>query len=394
MGGQTISQAEYFFDTDPGPGNGTPISFTAGDPVTFTETISTSGLTPGLHYLFVRTRTSTGHWSLYEPQEFIIDGGILAAEYFFDKDPGIGNGTPLTISPNAGTVTESISTAALDDGEHFLFIRTRHDNNVWSLSEPQVFHIQTRIVAAEYFIDTDPGFGNGTPLTISSPSDLITTTPTITTPVLSDGPHYLFIRTKDILGNWSFYEPQEFTVDSALPIELLEFTATPQEGQVLLQWTTATEINNDFFSVEHAYPGKDFYEIFQVPGAGTRQELSRYHKYHTKPVTGINYYRLKQTDYDKRFTYSEVVSVTVTNSLSMAVYPNPILDKWFIEFYRDPNLPRLLEVYDLMGRRLFIHTTQGERNLEFPRGEYSSGTYLLRVTTQGGAQEIFKLIFK
>ncbi len=392
--GQTISEAEYFFDTDPGPGNGIPISIVAGDPVTFTETINTSGLSPGLHYLFVRTRTSTGHWSLYEPQEFIIDGGIIAAEYFFDVDPGIGNGTPLTISTNTGTVTESISTSALDDGEHFLFVRTRHDNNTWSLSEPQVFYIQTRIVEAEYFIDTDPGFGNGTPLTIGSPSDLITITPTITIPVLSDGPHYLFIRTKDILGNWSFYEPQEFTVDSALPIELLEFKATPLEGQVLLNWATASEINNDYFTVEHAYPGKDFYEIFRIPGAGTRLELTRYQHYHTKPVTGINYYRLKQTDFDKRFTYSQVVSATVTNSLSMAVYPNPIQDKWFVEFYRDANLPRLLEVYDLMGKRLFIHTSQGERILEFMRGDFSSGTYLLRVTEKGGAQEIYKLIFK
>jgi hypothetical protein len=189
-----------------------------------------------------------------------LTGGSLLLNIFFDADPGLGNGTPLSITPVTSTITTSISTSALEDGEHFLFIRTRHDDNTWSLSDPQVFYIRTRIVAAEYFIDTDPGFGNGTPLAINTPSDLITISSTVSTPFLSDGNHYLFIRTKDIRGKWSHFEPQLFKVDAALPIELLEFKANVlEDSRVKLNWTTVTEINNDFFTLEHAVPEMEFY---------------------------------------------------------------------------------------------------------------------------------------
>ena len=158
---QTISRAEYFFDTDPGQGNGTAITIVASDPITFTPTISTVGLKPGYHLLYLRTRSSSGKWSLFEPQEFLIDGG--RSEYFFDTDPGPGNGFPLPAVPFNGSITPTIPTDDLEDGVHFLFIRTRHDDKTWSLSDPQLFYIRTRIVLAEYFIDKDLGFGNGTP---------------------------------------------------------------------------------------------------------------------------------------------------------------------------------------------------------------------------------------
>ena len=173
---------------------------------------------------------------------------LLKENIFSIQTPGVGNGTPLPITPFNSTITPIIPTTGLTDGVHYLFIRTRHDDRTWSLSDPQLFYIRTRIVKAEYFIDSDPGFGSGTPISIASPDDLITITPTLSTTALPNGNHYLFIRTIDILGKWSFFEPMMFTVDSAVPIELLDFVATAtRDGRIKLQWTTATEINNDFF---------------------------------------------------------------------------------------------------------------------------------------------------
>lgn len=391
---QTIARAEYFFDTDPGPGNGTPISIMASDPITFTETINTTGLEPGYHLLYVRTKTSGGNWSLYEGQEFIIDGGIIAAEYFFDVDPGIGNGTALSITPVTSTITPTISTAALEDGEHYLFVRTRHDDDTWSLADPVYFYIQTRIVEAEYFIDSDPGFGNGTPLSISTPSDLITITPTLVTPVLPDGPHYLFIRTRDILGKWSHFEPQVFTVDSALPIELFNFAATALlDGRVKLQWTTVTEINNDFFTVEHSLPQMEFAEIFQTAGAGTTTAKIEYEEIHENPDQGINYYRLRQTDFDGTFTYSKVVSATVTTLQGTLVYPNPITANWYVKFSGEAGEHKLLEVFDLTGRKLMEHRTHGEQLIELSRQGIPNGSYILRTTTNGNTVDLMKINF-
>ena len=387
---QNISKAEYFFDTDPGPGNGTALSFTPGNPVTFTGTISTTGLPPGYHFLFVRTKTASGHWSLFEGRRFFVDGGIIAAEYFFDTDPGIGNGTALSVS--GSTITTTIPTTGLSDGVHYLFVRTKHDGNIWSLSEPRYINIRTRIIQAEYFIDTDPGFGNGTPLSISTPSDLITITPTITTPALAGGDHYLFIRTKDILGKWSFFEPMMFTVDPLLPIELLDFVATAtRDGRIRLQWTTATEVNNDFFSVEHASPGLEFHKLFEVPGAGTTTAKKSYNEMHDNPHPGTNYYRLKQTDLDGTFTYSKVVSADVKKVTS--VYPNPVVDNWAVEFGDPGTHSRSIEVLDLTGKKLADYKTQLSR-VELRREGIPTGTHILKITAPGTMPEFVKVSFR
>jgi hypothetical protein len=390
---QTISRAEYFFDTDPGQGNGTAITFAASDPVTITSSISTTGLKPGYHILYVRTRTSTGKWSLLEPQKILIDGGIIKGEYFFDTDPGIGNGTPLPITPFNNTISPTIPTTGLKDGVHYLFIRTRHDDKTWSLSDPQMFYIRTRIVLAEYFIDSDPGFGNGTPISISSPDDLITITPSLATPTLPDGDHYLFIRTKDILGKWSFFEPMMFTVDAALPIELFDFIAmATRDGRIKLQWTTTTEINNDFFSIERAVaPEIKFSKIFEVPGAGTTTAKTSYEQIDEKPYPGVNYYRLKQTDFDGKFSYSKVVSAEVQKVTS--VYPNPITDKWSVEFEDAGTSPRVIEVLDLTGKKITEYKTQLTR-IDLSREGIPAGTHILKIIAAGNKPEFLKVSFQ
>jgi len=388
---QTVTKAEYFFDTDPGQGNGTAITIVAGDPLTFTPTISTAGLNPGYHLLYLRTRSSTGKWSLFEPKEFLIDDG--RSEYFFDTDPGPGNGTPLPAVPFNGTITPTIPTDGLKDGVHFLFIRTRHNDKSWSLSDPQLFYIRTRIVLAEYFIDKDLGFGNGTPLPIPDPDDLITYKPIITTPALPDGVHYLFIRTKDIHGKWSHFEPVVFTVDAALPIELFDFVATATlDGRVKLQWTTATEINNDFFTVEHSAPRLEFNELFDVPGAGMSTREIEYEKIHENPNPGINYYRLKQTDFDGTFSYSKVVSAEVIKPTSF--YPNPISDKWVVEFAdNNGNKLKFLEILDLTGRKIAQFKTDRTK-AEFAREGIATGTYILKIIFPDTRTEFMKINFR
>ncbi|HEU5291961.1 MAG TPA: T9SS type A sorting domain-containing protein [Cyclobacteriaceae bacterium] len=390
---QKINCAEYFFDTDPGPGNGTPItSFPEEGSVVFTETINTTGLAVGSHLLFIRTKSTDGDWSLYEAQEFFIDNGIIAAEYFFDKDPGIGGGIPLSVS-STGTITETIPTSGLSDGIHYLFVRTKHDGNIWSLQDPQIFFIRTRIVQAEYFIDTDPGFGSGTSISISSPDDLITITPTLSTSALPDGNHYLFIRTKDILGKWSFFEPMMFTVDAALPIELYDFAATAtRDGRVKLQWTTATEINNDFFSVERAAaPEIEFATIFEIPGAGTTKVKTSYEEIDEKPYPGINYYRLKQTDFDGTFSYSKIVSAEVKKVTT--VYPNPVVDNWTVAFGDAGNQSRTIEVLDLTGKKLADYKTQ-LTIVELKREGVPMGAHIVKITSPGSKPEFLKVSFQ
>ena len=103
---------------------------------------------------------------------------ITAMEYYIDTDPGVGNGVSVTIS--AGTpqdVNFSISTAALSDGFHVLVVRTQDASGDWGISQSQAFYVSASNTTStanldqlEYFFDTDPGYGNGTSVTLTSAS--------------------------------------------------------------------------------------------------------------------------------------------------------------------------------------------------------------------------------
>jgi hypothetical protein len=392
---QTISKAEYFFDADPGIGSATSLIVPSdSDPLTFTSAISTAGLDPGYHILFVRTKSSDGFWSLYEYQEFIIEVPIEKAEYFFDADPGIGNGYPLPIAGGQLVLTAAIPTAALRDGEHVLFVRTRQGDR-WSLSAPVPFYIQTRIVAAEYFIDADPGFGNGTPIDIAVPSHQVTFTTSVGVGPLPYGDHYLFVRTKDILGQWSFYDAQLFTVDVPLPVDLTHFGAVvTEDNNVQLIWETLTEHLSDFFSVEYSGDGLAFAELRRVPAAGESKVAHQYGALHDQPIHGNNYYRLRMVDQDGNASISKIVSARLDDDPRPSVYPNPVHDQWVIVFPEAGNATtRLIELFDLNNKTKLSRTVENEKMITLTREGLSNGIYLLRITSSKGS-EVLKIIFR
>ncbi|MCC6252410.1 MAG: hypothetical protein IT238_08120, partial [Bacteroidia bacterium] len=96
---------------------------------------------------------------------------------------------------------------------------------------------------------------------------------------------------------------------SPLPITLLEFNAQPVIDEVSITWTTASEINNDYFNVERSKDGIHFESIAQIPGAGNSHTILNYKTMDAQPYEGVSYYRLKQTDFDGKFEYSTIKSV-------------------------------------------------------------------------------------
>ncbi len=109
-----------------------------------------------------------------------------------------------------------------------------------------------------------------------------------------------------------------------LPVELLYFRGAPKSSDVLLEWATASELNNDFFEVQRSVNGRDFEVLGKVAGAGTHSGLLTYDFTDRSPRPGVNYYRLRQVDFDGAFEYSPVVSVKAEGKEGgMALYPNP-----------------------------------------------------------------------
>ncbi|MBL4702961.1 MAG: T9SS type A sorting domain-containing protein, partial [Flavobacteriales bacterium] len=114
-------------------------------------------------------------------------------------------------------------------------------------------------------------------------------------------------------------------INNPLPIELIQFTAHLNVDQVDLMWVTASETDNDYFTVEKSKNGLDFTPVLSVSGAGNSTQIIEYFDIDLYPWEGISYYRLKQTDFDGNFTYSNLVPVdyAMSEEVTLSIFPNP-----------------------------------------------------------------------
>lgn len=130
--------------------------------------------------------------------------------------------------------------------------------------------------------------------------------------------------------SWSgLYSFSDFTGNgngSPLPISLINFEVQPVLENVEITWTTASETNNDYFTVERSKDGINFEALAMIDGAGNSNAILNYKVMDYKPYEGLSYYRLKQTDFDGKFDYSDIKSVNFVKPVegqNWSVYPNP-----------------------------------------------------------------------
>ena len=176
---------------------------------------------------------------------------------------------------------------------------------------------------------------------------------------------------------------------SPLPIQLLTFTAESCNNQVCLNWATATETNNDYFTIEKSKDGVNFDVVLQSEGAGNSTSQKDYSAYDDTPYDGVSYYRLKQTDYNGKFTYSNIVTVNFTSPTNFYfnVYPNPSTgENISLAINTAQGKQILVVVYDVTGRETYskIIITEQKGNNVFaldPSGKLVSGIYLITATS-------------
>jgi len=112
---------------------------------------------------------------------------------------------------------------------------------------------------------------------------------------------------------------------AALPIELIDFNTEFSNGNVILDWQTATEINNDYFTIERSTDAMIWEDLLTIQGAGNSTARIDYQAIDYHPLAGTSYYRLKQTDYDgqfERFTIKSIINLEAENNL-IKLFPNP-----------------------------------------------------------------------
>ncbi len=190
----------------------------------------------------------------------------------------------------------------------------------------------------------------------------------------------------------------KFTLDGAtqnsttLPVDLLYFNAKSSDNKtVQTTWATVTEINNDFFTVERSKNGEVFEFVGKVQGAGNYAGELNYSLVDDAPYEGTSYYRLKQTDFDGQFEYSNIVAVNLNTKTTSTfnVFPIPFNNTITVNVSNDELVNAI--VYDLSGKVIVTDSFVGAKVLDM--SNLSAGTYFINLSTNTST-EMIKLIKK
>jgi hypothetical protein len=168
-----------------------------------------------------------------------------------------------------------------------------------------------------------------------------------------------------------------------LPVELLEFSARPEGEQVMLEWTTATELNNAGFHVERSSDGVQYDAILEVEGMGTTVMVTHYEAVDPGPLPGLSYYRLRQTDFNGTNSYSDVVAVERAQG-ALSAYPNPTEGLLHISGLENG---AQVEVLDALGRMIHSERCNTEQ-LTLDAAGWTPGCYTARVTSIKGPRTV------
>lgn len=176
----------------------------------------------------------------------------------------------------------------------------------------------------------------------------------------------------------------------SLPISLSSFDVTQHEtNKVKITWVTASELNNAYFSLERSANGIDFEMINEQEGAGTSTVASSYQYIDKNPLPGINYYRLKQVDFDGTFTYGPVKKISLSQTannenplLNITVYPNPTTGVINIKNISTLNHLITIKIYDVSGQLIKQLSSNMGDNLQVDLTGHTPGIYMLNFTDQ------------
>lgn len=171
-----------------------------------------------------------------------------------------------------------------------------------------------------------------------------------------------------------------------LPVSLLSFEANCTDGSTALSWTTASELNNDYFIIERSYDGEKFHQIGRVNGNGTTNEKNTYEFHDTTDIlSGLKYYRLSQTDYDGAMELLETRLINCDNNPEavVTVYPNPSYEEIVIGFNLQNDERLTIIIRDITGRIVresICEANKGQNFINFDISMLQKGVYVLCIS--------------
>lgn len=163
----------------------------------------------------------------------------------------------------------------------------------------------------------------------------------------------------------TFYWGSVNAILTPLPIELVSFDVTLNSNKVVISWITASEINNDYFTIERSSDGVNFEVVGTVKGNGNSTSVINYTSMDTIPYKGISYYRLKHTDFDGKSRYSDLEMLTLEKEtdFSFNIFPNPNDGELFsLQLSDNDNEEVLVVVFNMLGKEIYSKVLITEKN--------------------------------
>jgi hypothetical protein len=170
--------------------------------------------------------------------------------------------------------------------------------------------------------------------------------------------------------------PFAVVMEALLPIELYRFVAYANDHKSELEWTTLSEINSDYFEIQHSFDAIDYKNIGSVKAAGNSLQKRDYSFIHENPAPGTNYYRLKMNDLDGSFEYSNTRLVEFENNggiKDIRIFPNPTQGPVNLELAADKNYE--IELWTLTGQLVSLY-----KNVSFiDLSAFDTASYILKI---------------
>jgi autotransporter-associated beta strand protein len=246
--------------------------------------------------------------------------------------------------------------------EYWILNRTGGSSNVsvtlsWNTTSCGVSHLPELLVARwDAVTNTWKDEGNGGTTGNTTAGTVVTSAP-----VTSFSPFTLASKTSN----------------NILPIALIDFTAILSDNKVNLNWSTSTETNNKYFTVERSKDGVNFEFVAKVQGAGNSTTPKQYFTQDEKPYQRLSYYRLKQTDFDGQFKYSKIVPINYKGEVlkEIKIYPNPVINELTIEL---PGKMETIYFEILSSTGAVIYKGNFKQKTTVQTSNFASGTYLIK----------------
>ena len=198
-------------------------------------------------------------------------------------------------------------------------------------------------------------------------------------------------------SGFTTFSPFAVGMLNVLPVTWLGITGRNENNTNIINWSTATEINNDYFILEASADGSNFSETGRVNGAVNSYSEQHYQFTHYNINGQSYYYRIRQVDLDGKFSFSKTIRITPTGNLtgSFSFFPNPVIDKATLELILEKESRVYISISDISGKIFFSknsHLPKGVSDIQLDFSNYSNGIYTILIQEETGRKQTIRFI--